>query len=327
MKKTWKYYACILGSHLMVPALAATSEQGLFAFNGADSSSPVLVTTDYYMTVFRVTEAIEQQSLKCHLLVVDGQGINVWCGSRGDNVNTDSVLDAISSTSLENVVSHRNLVLPQLAASSVSKAVLADNGWKAIFGPAEIEDIGDFINNDYKKSQEQSIVTFDIHRRLEYSIGNLFFETTMFLILTPIFLVLGLLGGVFLSWQSYWMANLLLIIVGAWILGTIMAIADPLMPTSSGYVRGAIIGILALIVWKMSLLFLSTLSIAAVPYEWAWLDTNGLTILGLSLFVGFNWGGSTPQLGEDQMFRDISAGIGSLVVLFVLGFYFPMGVF
>jgi hypothetical protein len=77
----------------------------------------------------------------------------------------------------------------------------------------------------------------------------------------------------------------------------------------------------------MFLLFLSMLSIAAVPYEWAWLDTSGLTILGLSLFVGFNWGGSTPQLGEDQMMRDIITGIATLAFLFVLGFYFPMGIF
>jgi hypothetical protein len=311
----------------MWPALAIKSEQGLFSFNGADSDSPVLVTTDYYMTVFRVTEAIERQNLKCHLLVVDGRGINVWCGSRGGSVDTDSVLNAIGSTDLESAISHRNLILPQLAASSVSKAVLADNGWKAVFGPVEIEDVSEFIENENEKSPEQSLATFSLYRRLEYNLAHLVFETIMFLAMTPIFWFLSFLGGPLLSWHSYWMTNLSILLIGVWILGTFMALVDPLMPTSSGYIRGAITGVLALVIWKMLLLVLSFFSVLAVVYEWAWLDASGLTILGLSLFVGFNWGGSTPQLGEDQMMRDIIVGIVSLVVLFALGFYFPMGIF
>ncbi|MFW9803423.1 MAG: hypothetical protein ACFFFC_12260 [Candidatus Thorarchaeota archaeon] len=328
MKKGWKYFACLLGSQWMWPALAIKSAQGLFSFNGADHESPVIVTTDYYMTVFKVTEEIEKQHLSCHLLVVDGHGINVWCGSRGGHVNTDSVLTAISSTKLESVVSHRNLILPQLAASSISKAVLSDNGWNAVFGPVEIEDVGRFIKNGNKKTLDQSIVKFGFYRRMECNLAHLFFETTMFLMMTPIFWALGLMGGVFLSWSSFWMTNLLLIICGAWTLGTFMAMVDPKMPTSSGYVRGAITGVIALFVWKIIWLIVAFLSdtYLAVLTEWAWLDTSGLAIIGLSLFVGFNWGGSTPQLGEDQMIRDIIAGIGSLIVIFVLGFYYPSGI-
>jgi hypothetical protein len=221
-------------------------------------------------------------------------------------VDTDSVLDAISTSNLGDLVSHRHLILPQLAASSVSKAVLADNGWIAVFGPVEIDDVGEFIKNENRKSPEQSIATFGLHRRMEYNLAHLVFETTMFMIMTPVFLALSLLGGVMLSWHIYWMTNLFLIIVGAWILGTFMALVDPIMPTSSGYVRGAITGVFALIIWKMALLYLSPFSPLAVIYEWAWLDASGLTILGLALFVGFN---------------------GTIVVLFAIGFYFPLGIF
>lgn len=325
LKKGWKYYACLLGSQLMWPALAIKSPQGLFSFNEADSDSPVLITTNYYMTVFRVTEEIEKQDLRCHLLVVDSHGINVWCGSRGGHVNTDSVLSAINSTELESIVSHRTLILPQLVASSVSKAVLSDNGWHAVFGPVDIVDVAEFIENENKKSLEQSVAKFDIHKRMECNLAHLVFETTMFLFMTPIFWALGLLGGVFLSWSNYWMANLLLLLLGVLILGTAMAIVDPKMPTSSGYVRGAIIGVLVLIIWKTAILFMAFLSNTVIS-QWAWLDTGGITLLGLSLFMGFNWGGATPQLGEDQMIRDIIAGIGTLIVLFILGFYFPAGI-
>jgi hypothetical protein len=327
VKKGWRYYTCILGAQLMWPKLAVRSERGLFSFNGADSESPVLVTTDYYLTSHRVRETIEEDNLKCHLLVVDGRGINVWCGSRGGHVDTDSILDAINQTGLADEVSHRNLILPQLIASSVSKAVLAENGWKAIFGPVEINDVSDFIENECEKTREHSTVSFDLHARLENNMAHIVFETVMFLVMTPIFWLLASLGGLFAAWFGYWWSNLLYIVLGVWVLGTFMAIADPIMPTTSGYVRGLLTGLLALFVWKMFLLGLATLSPLAVVYEWAWLDTSGLTILGLSLFVGFNWGGATPYLGEDQMIRDIVAGLGTLVLLFALGFYFPLGIF
>ncbi|MFQ5831263.1 MAG: hypothetical protein ACE5H4_00985 [Candidatus Thorarchaeota archaeon] len=326
MKKGWRYYVCLMGGQLMWPRLALKHRKGLLSFNDAHSESPVLVTTDYYLTSFRVRETIEEQHLSCHLLVVDGHGINVWCGSRGGHVDTQSILDAIEQTGLANKITHRILILPQLIASSVSKSVLAANGWRAVFGPVKISDVGEFIDNDFEKTPEQSRVGFDFRARMENNLAHNVFETTMFLAMTPIFWLLSSFGGPLLSWFNYWWNNLLYIVIGAWVLGTFMAMTDPFMPTTSGYVRGLITGFLSLIIWKTSLLWLSTFSIAATTYEWAWLDPSGLMILGLALFVGFNWGGATPYLGEDQMIRDILAGLGTIVLLFALGFFFPMGI-
>jgi len=304
----------------MWPGLALKWNPGVYSFNGADSDSPVLVTVNYYLTVHRVIQSIEQQKLKCHLLVVDSHGINAWCGSRGGHVDTDSVLQAIESSGLENKVSHRHLILPQLVASSVSKSVLSSHGWRAEFGPVEIENVGQFIENDHKKTPEQSFVTFHLKHRLEENIGHLVFETAIFLIVTPIFWLLAMLGGPLASWFAYWMSNLFLIMVGTYILGTFMSLVDPKMPTSSGLVRGFITGLLALLTWKMILLIAYNTPIV-------WLDASGLTIMGLSMYVGFNWGGATPYLGEDQMIRDIVVGLTAIAVLFLVGYFFPGGIF
>ena len=320
MKKGLKYYLCIVGSELMFPGLALKWDQGLYSFNEADAESPVLVTVNYYLTVHRVIQSIERQKLRCHLLVVDSHGINAWCGSRGGHVDTDSVLDAIKNTDLESKVSHRRLILPQLVASSVSKSILSSHGWRAEFGPVEIDDAGEFIENDHKKTLEQSLVTFNLNHRLEENIGHLVLETAIFLIMTPIFWLLAMLGGFLATWFSYWLSNLFLIAIGTYILGTFMSLVDPKMPTSSGLVRGFITGLLALLTWKLILLAMYNTPIV-------WLDASGLTIMGLSMYVGFNWGGATPYLGNDQMIRDILVGIIALAVLFVLGYYFPGGIF
>ena len=320
MKKGLKYYLCIIFSELMWPGLALKWNPGIYSFNEADSEAPVLVTVNYYLTVHRVIQSIEQQKLKCHLLVVDSHGINAWCGSRGGHVDTDSVLNEIENSGLRSKVSHKRLILPQLVASSVSKSVLSDHGWRAEFGPVEIEDVGQFLENNHKKTPEQSYVTFGLKHRLEENIGHLVFETAIFLIMTPIFWLLALLGGPLSSWFSYWWSNLLFIVGGTYLLGTFMALVDPKMPTSSGLVRGFITGLLSLLTWKLILFAMSNTPIV-------WLDASGLTIMGLSMYVGFNWGGATPYLGNDQMIRDIVVGLAGLALLFLLGYYFPGGIF
>jgi hypothetical protein len=320
MKKGLKYYLCILANELMWPGLSIRWKQGFYSFNGADSESPVLVTVDFYLTAHRVIESIERQELKCHLLVVNSRGINVWCGSRGGHVNTDSVLDALEEFDVKNKVSHKRLILPQLSASAISKSTLAENGWRAKFGPVDIDDVGDFIHNDLKKSPGQNIITFDLKHRLEENIGHLFLETILFLIMTLIFWVLNFISPPFTTWYFFWSTNLLFILLSAYVLGTFMAIADSKIPTTSGLVRGIVAGIIGLIIWKLSTVFLFMTPLV-------WLDPIGLTILGVSLFIGFNWGGATPYLSESQMIRDIIVGIGGLVILFALGYYFPGGIF
>ncbi|MFW9805809.1 MAG: hypothetical protein ACFFFK_03700 [Candidatus Thorarchaeota archaeon] len=320
MKKGLKYYLCIIFSELMWPGLALKWNPGIYSFNEADSEAPVLVTVNYYLTVHRVIQSIEEQKLKCHLLVVDSRGINAWCGSRGGHVDTDSVLNEIETSDLKSKVSHKRLILPQLVASAVSKSVLSDNGWRAEFGPVEIDDVGQFLENDHKKTPEQSHVTFDLNHRLEENVGHLVFETAIFLIMTPVFWLLAFLGGPLSAWFSYWWSNLLFILGGTYLLGTFMALADPKMPTSSGLVRGFITGLLSLLTWKLILLVMNSTPIV-------WLDASGLTIMGLSMYVGFNWGGATPYLGNDQMIRDIAVGVAGLALLFVLGYYFPGGIF
>jgi hypothetical protein len=320
MSKGTKYYACVLGGQLMWPALAIEYPTGLYSFNEPNEESPVLVTVNYYLTVSRVMESIERQGITCHLLVVDGRGINVWCGSRGGHVNTTSVLDAVDEYNLSDVVTHRTLILPQLIASSVSKPELKDNGWDAVFGPIAIDDVGEFIKNGFRKSSEQSLVTFSLGNRLEENLRHLVFETAMFLLMTPIFWLLTLVGGPLVGWFGFWSSNLLFLLLGVYVLGTFMAILDPWMPTTSGLVRGLITGLLSLLVWKGVAVVLLIMPIV-------WLDTIGLTILGLSIFTGFNWGGATPFMSETQMERDIIVGLMLIIAVFALGYYYPSGIF
>ena len=57
---------------------------GLMIIGNPDRSSPVLITTNYDLTIRRVVRALA--GLDCYLLVAPAGGINVWCAA-GDGHN------------------------------------------------------------------------------------------------------------------------------------------------------------------------------------------------------------------------------------------------
>ncbi len=88
---------------------------GLYAFGNPDRQSPVLVTANYKMSFDRLREAISERS--AWLLVLNTEGINVWCAAGKETFGTTELVRRIALTGLDKIVDHRRLVLPQLARS------------------------------------------------------------------------------------------------------------------------------------------------------------------------------------------------------------------
>lgn len=99
-----------------------TVRPGLYAVGQPDPSAPVLVTGNFDLTVRRVVHALDGQ-VDAWVLVADSAGINVWCAAGGGYFTAEKVIAAVKSAHLQEVVSHRALILPQLCANGV-------DGWK-----------------------------------------------------------------------------------------------------------------------------------------------------------------------------------------------------
>ncbi|WP_457558477.1 HgcAB-like fusion protein [Candidatus Harpocratesius sp.] len=150
--------------------------------------SPVLITCNFNLTVFRVLKAI--QELDCWLLIAPSNGINVWCGACGDDFLTESVISIIKTSKIEEKVSHRTLILPQLSATGIDPIEIKNKtGWNAIFGPVYAKDIPDYLNNQKIKTPLQREVNFPLSARLE--MGNLYFFSVFF-ILSIIYVILNI---------------------------------------------------------------------------------------------------------------------------------------
>ena len=93
---------------------------GLYAAGNPDQDSEVLVTANYKLT-FDVLRK-ELQGLNIWILVLDTNGVNVWCAAGKKTFSTTELVKRIEMTNLDRLVSHKRLILPQLGATGVSAA-------------------------------------------------------------------------------------------------------------------------------------------------------------------------------------------------------------
>ncbi len=147
--------------------------------------APVLVTTNYALTVRRVTRALA--GLDCWLLVAPAGGMNVWCAAGDGRFSVDSIVSILKTSRIGELVDHRRLILPELCANGINMfEVRRRTGWTAVFGPARAEDVPEYLARGKKKTEAMLRVTFTQRERLEMAIamwGSLSLRYTLFPVL------------------------------------------------------------------------------------------------------------------------------------------------
>lgn len=169
-------------------------DPGLYALGNPDEASPVLVTANYKMSFDRLRMALP--GLDAWILVLDTNGINVWCAAGKGTFGTLELLDRIESSGLSNVVSHRQVILPQLAAPGVAAhLVKKGSGFKVIYGPVRAEDLPAFLRNGFKATPAMREKAFPLRERIVLIPVELVGALKVSLVIMPILLLLsGLLG-------------------------------------------------------------------------------------------------------------------------------------
>ncbi len=170
------------------------------------------MTCNYHLTVLRVKRVLE--GMEAFLLVANSRGINVWCASAGGHLTNHEVISVLKTSGIENLVSHKKIILPQLAATGVeAKVIKQKTGWRVIWGPVNAQDIPHFLKNKLKKTKVMSRVAFPWTQRLEMAVAWAFFLSGILSlvmiffwpksVLTLILLVWGLSFIIFLSFPLY----------------------------------------------------------------------------------------------------------------------------
>ncbi|RJX20638.1 MAG: hypothetical protein C4563_06035, partial [Desulfobulbus sp.] len=91
---------------------------GLYCVGNAGPESPVLATANYKLSFDALRR--ELAGIDAWILVTDTRGINVWCAAGKGTFCADEIGLQVLRAKLDQVVRHRELILPQFGATGVA---------------------------------------------------------------------------------------------------------------------------------------------------------------------------------------------------------------
>jgi hypothetical protein len=142
-----------------------TVDPGLYALGDPNPDSRVFVTANYKMSFDRLRQAL--QGFDAWILVLDTNGINVWCAAGKGTFGTDELVLRIEASGLARIVAHHVLILPQLAAPGVAAhEVKRRSGFRVIYGPVKASDLPRFLKGDLEATRDMRTKLFGAFERL-----------------------------------------------------------------------------------------------------------------------------------------------------------------
>lgn len=128
------------------PRFPMAVEEKYYEIGEPGELSPVLITSNWALTYFLVSSAVEATKVPAYICVKDAEGLGVLTAWAAGKFSGDSVGTFIKKSGIENKVKHRKLVIPGKVARI--KGELEDAlklEWEIIVGPKETTGIGAFL--------------------------------------------------------------------------------------------------------------------------------------------------------------------------------------
>lgn len=270
---------------------------GLFKIGNPGRDAPVLLTCNFRLTVKRVQRALK--GINAYLLVANSRGINVWCAATGGLLTNHDVVSVLKTSGVENLVDHRRVILPQLAATGIEdKIVHRKTGWQVIWGPVNATSIPAFLSGNMRKTVEMSTVNFPWLQRLEMAVAWAFPLSLLSLLVLP-----------------FWRAGALPLLALVWGWSLLIFLSFPLYESrlqktakNVGFIffdfgkQG-----FPLMLWGLFMVSLIGYTLLTGHFSWALTFRWGLSALMVVLLLGLDLMGSTPTyksgLHEDRLLR------------------------
>ena len=274
------------------------SKTGLIRIGNPDGNSPVLLTGNYSLTVERVKSTLK--GMDAYLLVANSRGINVWCSATGGRFTNHDVISILKTSGIEQLVSHRNVLLPQLVATGIEAEIIQKKtAWKVSWGPVYAKDIPRFMENKFKKTTAMREVAFPWVQRMEMAVAWAFPTSLIFtLIMLP-----------------FWREAIFPLVFIIWGISLLIFLSFPLYQhwlSSSGKSIGFVFfdfgrGGFQLILWGSLMLCLVAYGTLSGGFSWGFVFRWGLVLTVVVLILSIDLMGSTPVyksgLHEDRLLR------------------------
>jgi acetyl-CoA decarbonylase/synthase complex subunit gamma len=295
---------------------------GLYALGQPDDCSPVMVTANYKMSFDRLREALPGRNM--WILVLDTKGINVWCAAGKGTFGTMELVSRIESSGLTQIVSHRELILPQLAGPGVAAhEVKKLSGFKVIYGPIRATDLPKFLDGGLKATPEMRFKTFTTRERIVLIPIELVGALKGGLIIISIFFILSYLGKLGeglthgLQHGFFSAVSILMAIMAGAILTPLLL---PWLPGRAFSIKGLIMGLIA-----VAILLALRFNGLATGVDWlemlAWL----LLIPALSAFLAMNFTGASTYTSLSGVKKEMRWAVPFQIGAGIIGFILWLG--
>lgn len=270
---------------------------GLVRIGNPGRDAPVFLTGNFRLTVERVRRSLA--GVDAYLLVANSRGVNVWCAATGGHLTNHDVISVLKTSGIENLVDHRRVILPQLAATGIEgNIVQRKTGWRIIWGPVYATSIPRFLAAGYKKTPEMRVVRFAWPQRLEMAVAWAFPISLLTLFLLP-----------------FWKEGVTPLVGFIWIAALVIFLGFPFY---HGHLRtkGRNLGLIffnfgrrgvLLFLWGAFVLGLVGYSLSAGEFSWGLVARWGFSALIVLLILALDLTGSTPTyksgLHEERRWR------------------------
>ncbi len=277
---------------------------GLYAVGKPTKDSDVFVSANYKMS-FDVLRR-ELQGMNAWVLVLDTNGINVWCAAGKGTFGTVELVKRIAEAKLDAVVSHRRIILPQLGAVGVSAGeIRKKTGFRVSFGPVDAKDILAYVEAGYKKTKEMSTPKFSMFDRMVLTpmeINPVMKKFPWFA--AAVLLIFGLQPSGILFQQAWYgglpflVLGLLAVFSGAFLTPLLL----PFVPFRSFAIKGWLVGLASVffvIQWS-GFFYIQNPMLLAIAF---------ILFPALSSYIALQFTGSTTFTGMSGVKKELKIGI------------------
>jgi len=275
---------------------------GLYAVGNPGPGSDVFVTANYKLSFDALRKNLT--GVNGWILVLDTKGVNVWCAAGKGTFGTKELVNRIRLVSLDKIVNHKRLILPQLGATGVSAfKVKEETGFNVHYGPVRAADIKRFINSGYRADKEMRKVTFGFRDRIKLIPNDFMYGKYYLAGAMAFFFIISGMSGRGLSYKDFYGQGgpAILKILLAYFSGIILTpLLLPYIPGRRFSFKGFLTGFLV---------FLSLVLLKSAGNDYMEIVSWFFIITTVSSFMAMNWTGSSTYTSLSGVKKEMKVSI------------------
>ncbi len=275
---------------------------GLYCAGNPTNQAPVFVTANYKLSFDSLRKELSYSD--AWILVVDTRGINVWCAAGKKTFSVHEVALQVKKARLDEIVNHRQLILPQLAATGVSlPALKRECGFAGVFGPLRAADIPRFMRNGQQGDEPMRTLTFTMAERLLLVPVEICLCWKIFLIVAVMLFVISGIGPDIFSFSAcmargmsaVW-ATVAGVIAGSVVTPVFLQFIPGRQFWLKGLQAGSVMGILFIVFFADLTGIVENISL------WLWVAVT-------ASYTGMNFTGATPFTSLSGVEKEMRIGL------------------